>query len=678
MQNRQERRVRRLRLAAASENELRRGVNLIKDAFHVASLPGLAEGRLLIIRSLPIGQFSVDRSSAYLATVIERKLLELSSQAARADHPNAASYPAVYFLDEVEPYIVLAVRIARGDDTSAWFWPLAAKGWRPRMSRSDALRAILYRVAVAETGVIGIARLMRELLEHNLIDLLLSTLKTDDADQLMRTCGWPEAIPPAESSENQAAALDLEISGGALDTLNRWLKRWGATDARSKWLAGILLIEKKPGRLLDRQLLSRAVRLIEIANTGISKSTAISNRQQAARASQEYLGLGSGTNLSSSESSAPGTFDNLANTSSGFSSSTDAPSFESLPPGRFDNLANTSARELSPPASDSAEALRKSRERAGFPSSTNAPSFESPPPDLFEIAGVAGDLQSPELARTASRGNSPEAKQQSLASRWADDLIASPGAIDPLEASNLERHRTNPLLPGAAQRTEFGGFFFLLPVLSRLGIASFLETNPHLIELDFTAHLLRFLSAQLEIPSSDPVVASLPNPDESGPHMIEFSMPLVWRERLYKSGVLILERIKGAPGCRMLRDRSRRIVLSSWRGQTPQAVRELIGDCRIKRRTSCQSEDVTHALFNAWYRAIRRWCRAYAGLKLDELINRRALITSTRTHTDLFFDLRKVDIRVRRAGLDLDPAWVPWLGQVVSFHYLEEGEIDGL
>jgi hypothetical protein len=28
-----------------------------------------------------------------------------------------------------------------------------------------------------------------------------------------------------------------------------------------------------------------------------------------------------------------------------------------------------------------------------------------------------------------------------------------------------------------------------------------------------------------------------------------------------------------------------------------------------------------------------------------------------------------VSLAVRRAGLDLDPGWVPWFGRVVGFHY---------
>jgi len=29
----------------------------------------------------------------------------------------------------------------------------------------------------------------------------------------------------------------------------------------------------------------------------------------------------------------------------------------------------------------------------------------------------------------------------------------------------------------------------------------------------------------------------------------------------------------------------------------------------------------------------------------------------------------RVDIDIRRVGLDIDPGWVPWLGRTVTFHY---------
>jgi hypothetical protein len=45
-------------------------------------------------------------------------------------------------------------------------------------------------------------------------------------------------------------------------------------------------------------------------------------------------------------------------------------------------------------------------------------------------------------------------------------------------------------------------------------------------------------------------------------------------------------------------------------------------------------------------------------------------IAVTRTHVDVVFTLDQIDLRVRGAGLDHDPGWVPSLGRIVSFHFL--------
>ena len=71
----------------------------------------------------------------------------------------------------------------------------------------------------------------------------------------------------------------------------------------------------------------------------------------------------------------------------------------------------------------------------------------------------------------------------------------------------------------------------------------------------------------------------------------------------------------------------------------------------------------------AWIAAMRFWCRRYVGMTIAELIGRPGRFTLTRTHLDIFFEHDQADIRIRRAGLDLDPGWVPWLGRVVLFHY---------
>ena len=76
----------------------------------------------------------------------------------------------------------------------------------------------------------------------------------------------------------------------------------------------------------------------------------------------------------------------------------------------------------------------------------------------------------------------------------------------------------------------------------------------------------------------------------------------------------------------------------------------------------------------AWLSRCRRGLRTKAGIGPATLVCRRAALSVGTTHVDVFFDLADADLHVRRAGLDIDPGWVPWLGRVVAFHYDARGE----
>jgi hypothetical protein len=73
-----------------------------------------------------------------------------------------------------------------------------------------------------------------------------------------------------------------------------------------------------------------------------------------------------------------------------------------------------------------------------------------------------------------------------------------------------------------------------------------------------------------------------------------------------------------------------------------------------------------------WRRRLRRHLRQHERLGLAEVTLRSGLLHSTATHLEVGFDLNQVDLRIRWAGLDLDPGWLPWLGRVVSFRYGQE------
>ena len=71
----------------------------------------------------------------------------------------------------------------------------------------------------------------------------------------------------------------------------------------------------------------------------------------------------------------------------------------------------------------------------------------------------------------------------------------------------------------------------------------------------------------------------------------------------------------------------------------------------------------------SWLTRCRRYLRRHVRIGLASLVVRRARVAITPTHVDIFFRLKAADVRVRRAGLDIDPGWVPWFGRVVTFHY---------
>jgi hypothetical protein len=54
---------------------------------------------------------------------------------------------------------------------------------------------------------------------------------------------------------------------------------------------------------------------------------------------------------------------------------------------------------------------------------------------------------------------------------------------------------------------------------------------------------------------------------------------------------------------------------------------------------------------------------------LIRVIARSGRIVRTRTHLDVLLPLDGVDLDVRRAALDVDPGWVPFLGRIVRFHH---------
>lgn len=571
-----ERRVGKLRLAASSAAAAQRGRIVLEDALRTASLPQAEGGRVLVVRSLALGKFRAGQSSAGVALAIERRLKQLGAQAVYALDPHAARAPAVYFRDDAECSLALAARLTRGGDVSAWFWPLAAPDWRRSLPRDEALRRLLFAATRAEGGVVAAASMLRELRVRGGVEVMLNALGWADGPRLLRACEWrpppQQSLPFAAASASRDDEELTPLGGGAQDLLARWAAAWGPEDARSLWLSALLLVEAKSARLLDARLTSRALRLIKRVTTH------------------------------------------------------DAPAATTIAPGRVSQARSGSSNEHSNDASlGEAEATRPPAPTRDAITRDHAPSLEEEgravaPPDSDVSAEAGGRVE-----EDMKSGNAPGGDPRELTATVpgvADEPLHESAPTSRDRSGAVESHDSpygstrTPHDEGVPVLSVGAGLFFLVPVMSRLGVAALLEANPHLVELSFPQRLLRRVCERVGVPEDDAVLRALDEEDEVQP---------------------------------------------------PSAVAAHVA--------SASSPGLTLPL-DEWTRAMRRWCRRHARIGLRELVRREGYLLWTRTHIDVLFDDRRADFRIRKSALDIDPGWVAWLGRVVLFHYRERGDGD--
>ena len=268
-------RVRALRLRAPTDALVRRGTILLEDALRTASLPGSA--RLLVVRRLDLGPFDAARPASSVALLVEERLRRISASAVYYASPNAANAAVVFFDDEVEPLVALALRIAAGEPVSEWFWPLAVPIDTHTASRGDVLRMLLAQ-ALEKLPVRSpkALRLVGALLERGLATPLLEALRESDGPALWRASGWDVAVTKRVAPNDATPAPPLSASHAAL--LSQWVTRWGAGDLRSRWLAAVLLAVERPSRLLDAALPVVAASIAQLADRSAPLSQSLHAR----------------------------------------------------------------------------------------------------------------------------------------------------------------------------------------------------------------------------------------------------------------------------------------------------------------------------------------------------------------------------------------------------------------
>ena len=205
--------------------------------------------------------------------------------------------------------------------------------------------------------------------------------------------------------------------------------------------------------------------------------------------------------------------------------------------------------------------------------------------------------------------------------------------------------------------------------MERLKIRDFLTEHPHLIDADLPRCLLKAVAVRLGVPTDDAVMAILNAEPVTDPSPDGFHAPNAWTGPLCDPRRFAIAGVAGRAGRRVLLDASGRMPLALWQGTAPDAVRARLAGKTLARTVPFVVHDDGDVLVSAWLVAVRRWFRRFAHLGVASLVRCPGRVASNATHLDVMLDLRRADVRVRRAGLDLNPGWIPWFGRVVEFHY---------
>ena len=222
--------------------------------------------------------------------------------------------------------------------------------------------------------------------------------------------------------------------------------------------------------------------------------------------------------------------------------------------------------------------------------------------------------------------NQPLSPQKSL----ADDPDRNQTQATHLTEENADQ--TTVALERAGQFSSYAGFAFLIPLFQRLGMSELLQQYGVLSAADFPHQLLRVVAKRFKLDKHDPCW-KLFNETEVTPKLIveQFEAPQQW--------------------CQLAQHSHH---VSNHFPMTKTTLH--LGD-----------------LINSFQLLCALYLRRYCHLSLRSLITQPGRIHLSQTHWDVMFDLNQTDLRLRRVALDSDPGWVPWLGQVVQFHYDSEG-----
>ncbi|MFN8468429.1 MAG: hypothetical protein U0X20_22920 [Caldilineaceae bacterium] len=517
--------VRQLTIQAPDAPAARRGAQLVEDGLHMAGIPG-ESSRLLIVRRLDLGVLPPAATSSAVAQSIEAALAELPARAVAAADAAAGGADTVYFADEIEPCVLLAVHAARGQLPSAWFWPRAVAGWRSGGTAAEAVRCALKAAAQLPGGPDAVVQVVSALLAAGLLDRALVALRPEDGSALLAQCRWQVAAGPHGGEHARPPGPRGRHAVGAGGTahaaqLARWSARWGAGDARTLWLTAALLAAVQPALAGDSALAARAGAWLQQVHKNQTLVVAAKERGIARRLAPHHFGSKVNRAPSAAQNSSTG----AGRPISPETKEAAEHASRTRPPGAARAAATDGA---APAAAQWSGRVRPGKLRPGLvrqgilrPGVVRQGVVR---PGVVRPGMLRPSVFRPSVLRPGKLQRDRRAHAPTPLTRSQWDAADAAGDAETLEEAMLW-WRGLPL-----HRTRAAGVWLLLPVLRGLGLAAYLRAHEELAAAGLGWRVLEEVARRLAVPAEDPLWRELAQAHPGAGGSRNCSLPPAWCE----------------------------------------------------------------------------------------------------------------------------------------------------
>lgn len=221
------------------------------------------------------------------------------------------------------------------------------------------------------------------------------------------------------------------------------------------------------------------------------------------------------------------------------------------------------------------------------------------------------------------------------------------------------------------------GLLFVVSILQALKIDECLKFNPDLANANLAVRIIRRLAKRFGIDQGHPLLQCITELAVENEAIEHFISPRFWVDLLAfkdhdQMTLHLFETGNDLNQCALTDHHNKLLLFAGDASELP----EWIDDYRVARKLTNHRIPNLADIETTVTLLISRYLNRYANCGLAGLINRPGRIVNTRTHLDVIFDQEQVDINIRRAGLDINPGWVSWLGRVVQYHYVSGDFID--